>query len=666
MSVVEPIYIATASEAGIRAAALAASNNGGGIVKIPVGTITLSAMLPMYDGVIYEGVPVRNDISGAQTSGIGGTILQGDGTFIGMGYNTADLGAPLSTSALFMAGMLSGTGARDITFVNFSYGLKIGGLYNPGIKYSTFHNLSFVNCQQWGAWIENYAECNFTYLTANNCQVGGIVRVGSGATLLDCGNSKWEGTNVTIASSILSRGICTWTRGSSNMTQETSFHEGAARAPQSTVTQAATMSNASANITVTDGTKFPLDMPMTWSASINGFVANQIYFVVSQSSNVIQVANTMRGTAITPTSNNAVNALTKGFAPFEIAALDSGSGFIGPKVFAVDIEGTSTAHAIFQNISKGYTFIPSIIGGDVYQNIVRRTATRGYVEMFNTGTIDSDISSGGNIDLTYDGSNTILSLLAGNKTGIILNNSGKFQYGTPYSGRWGFGDGAGNAFSSALDTIVLSKQGNGYVTLGSAASGNVALNFSQGGANGGAGNGQGSVQLGLVGTATDADYKFNTTNTGRANGDFLCQTYTGSAIAPAWYIPGGSNNVVFGGAALINNNGGVGYSTGAGGTVTQGTSKSTGVTLNKASGAITMNAAALAAATIVSFVLTDSAIAATDVLILNHISGGTPGSYSLNARCAAGSATIDVRNNSSGSLSEAIVIQFALVKAVTA
>lgn len=113
-------------------------------------------------------------------------------------------------------------------------------------------------------------------------------------------------------------------------------------------------------------------------------------------------------------------------------------------------------------------------------------------------------------------------------------------------------------------------------------------------------------------------------------------------------------------------NTGLGYVTGAGGTVTQATSKATGVTLSKASGAITMNNAALAAGTIVSFVLTNTAIAATDVLILNHISGGTVGSYSLNAQCAAGSATINVRNNTAGSLSEAIVIQFALIKAVNA
>ena len=108
-----------------------------------------------------------------------------------------------------------------------------------------------------------------------------------------------------------------------------------------------------------------------------------------------------------------------------------------------------------------------------------------------------------------------------------------------------------------------------------------------------------------------------------------------------------------------------GYVTGDGGTVTQGTSKSTGVTLSVSAGKspCTMQ---LAADTTVSFTLTNTTIAATDLLVLNHVSGGTAGSYLLNAQCAAGSASINVRNITSGSLSEAIIIGFALVKAVTA
>jgi hypothetical protein len=106
-----------------------------------------------------------------------------------------------------------------------------------------------------------------------------------------------------------------------------------------------------------------------------------------------------------------------------------------------------------------------------------------------------------------------------------------------------------------------------------------------------------------------------------------------------------------------------GYIVGDGGTVAQSTSKSTAVTLNKRCGQITMNNAALAAATTVSFTLTNSTIAATDLLVLNHVSGGTAGSYLLNAQAAAGSASINVRNITAASLSEAIVIGFAVVKA---
>ena len=120
------------------------------------------------------------------------------------------------------------------------------------------------------------------------------------------------------------------------------------------------------------------------------------------------------------------------------------------------------------------------------------------------------------------------------------------------------------------------------------------------------------------------------------------------------------------GNQVISSTGKHGYATGSGGTVTQITSKATGVTLSKSTGQITLDGAALAASTTVSFTLTNTVIEAGDILIMNHISGGTAGSYLLNAQSAAGSASINVRNISLGSLSEAIVIAFAVIKAVTA
>lgn len=113
--------------------------------------------------------------------------------------------------------------------------------------------------------------------------------------------------------------------------------------------------------------------------------------------------------------------------------------------------------------------------------------------------------------------------------------------------------------------------------------------------------------------------------------------------------------------------GGVGYATGSGGTVTQATSKSTGVTLNKTNGTITMNAASLAATTSVSFVLTNSTIAATDVVNVAIKSGATLASYFTQVDAtAAGSCTITLRNYTGGSLAEAVVLSFAVLKAVAA
>ena len=153
-----------------------------------------------------------------------------------------------------------------------------------------------------------------------------------------------------------------------------------------------------------------------------------------------------------------------------------------------------------------------------------------------------------------------------------------------------------------------------------------------------------TLAAGVVTTVTNHPLQFGVNNT--LVGQF---TSTGLAVT-----------------GTLTSVGKLGYATGAGGTVTQATSKATGVTLSKSTGQITLNAAALASDTTVSFTLTNTVIEAGDILVMNHISAGTAGSYLLNAQSAAGSASINVRNITAGSLSEAIVIAFAVIKAVTA
>ena len=112
---------------------------------------------------------------------------------------------------------------------------------------------------------------------------------------------------------------------------------------------------------------------------------------------------------------------------------------------------------------------------------------------------------------------------------------------------------------------------------------------------------------------------------------------------------------------------GLGFYTGAGGTVTQATSKATAFTLSKMCGQITTAADLLTHATVVSAVWTNNKIAATDVVIINHKSGGTIGAYVFNVSCGAGTATLYIRNNqTSGTLSEALVLSFVVIKGVTA
>ena len=111
----------------------------------------------------------------------------------------------------------------------------------------------------------------------------------------------------------------------------------------------------------------------------------------------------------------------------------------------------------------------------------------------------------------------------------------------------------------------------------------------------------------------------------------------------------------------------IGYSTGAGGTVTQITTKATGVTLNTPSGQIVMNNAQLAGTTSVQFTLTNSRIGANDTVVVNLASGNTAGSYLVSVDAvAAGSCVISLRNYSGGALSEAVSLNFNLIKGAIA
>ena len=106
---------------------------------------------------------------------------------------------------------------------------------------------------------------------------------------------------------------------------------------------------------------------------------------------------------------------------------------------------------------------------------------------------------------------------------------------------------------------------------------------------------------------------------------------------------------------------GIGYSSGAGSTVTQGTSRTTGVTINAVTGQITLVSSA-GSATFASFTVTNSSVEDGDVIILNQNSGTDL--YRLHVTdTAAGSFEITFATTG-GTTTEQPVFNFAIIKGV--
>lgn len=189
------------------------------------------------------------------------------------------------------------------------------------------------------------------------------------------------------------------------------------------------------------------------------------------------------------------------------------------------------------------------------------------------------------------------------------------------------------------------------------------------------GTGDRFAYIDLIGDDTYADYgaRLIRDNNGanaatqlitRGTGDLTIKTTEAGAISLATSSVE-RMRIDASGNVLVKSAAGLGYGTGAGGTVTQATSKSTAVTLNKPCGQITMNNEALAAGASVYFTLNNSLCSANDAVISSIQWGGgigTPDSYSVESMPGGSQVRFRVINLSAGSLSESIVINFAIIK----
>jgi len=182
------------------------------------------------------------------------------------------------------------------------------------------------------------------------------------------------------------------------------------------------------------------------------------------------------------------------------------------------------------------------------------------------------------------------------------------------------------------------------------------------------------VGLGSVDNTADSGKPISTAGQTALNlkSNLNSPTFTGTVVFPAGQalvtpaLGAATGTSLTTTGSQLSSGGGFGYTTGAGGTVIQATSRATGVTLSKLCGNITMFSAAVLTQATSSFVLTNTFIAATDTVIVYHISATNGGAWNFSVVPAAGSCTIIVRNITAASITEATPLRFAVIKGVTA
>lgn len=137
---------------------------------------------------------------------------------------------------------------------------------------------------------------------------------------------------------------------------------------------------------------------------------------------------------------------------------------------------------------------------------------------------------------------------------------------------------------------------------------------------------------------------------------------TNITITNNWSLGTNGNLLSQGSLVSSSPSGGVGYFTGAGSTVTQKISRTTGVTINNVCGSITLVSAA-GTATWQSFTVTNSRVTPTDVIIVNQ-GTGTDLYQIFVTNVAHGSFQITFATTG-GTTTEQPIFNFAVIKAVT-
>ncbi len=399
----------TNDTAAIQAAINAAASAGGGVVALRAVTYYIPGGLTLASGAHIRGLGC--DYSGPPNFGVysKGTRLLGNNTNPGVSYIPGTYGSQPTLNQALAEGLYN-AGVENLCIDSTTYGLEFGSLFNSGLFYgSNIQNVAVMNASVWGVYCENCTEFAGDTIYNFFLKKGAVGQMYFGVSQRNYvnGNYGLDHLYADGGSYAGQRGIVFQAHAGSGLNDVNVFDIQVSQIGYTGgIIQAATMSSGSPKITVTNGSYFPVDMPVTIctnaNGNANGFVCNQTYFVVSQSGNTIQVARAQRDAAITPSGNATTNVITYGWPAIEVsayrAANDPHSDGIqsliqGMTMEGVDIEGVGTTLFLAQqaHLSLGLNFNGGAgLQGTAFASVLTARYMEGDYRSNNPVVVDTD------------------------------------------------------------------------------------------------------------------------------------------------------------------------------------------------------------------------------------------------------------------------------------